>query len=267
MIGKNLLIVLVVVVLLGAGSMGYQHFKKGKDIQVHQENTFRQLTEAAKKSPRAGLDSMARAIKQYQLENKSYPPSLNALYPKYISSKSFIDDIDWDYKQQGDDFILSKRTNFGNQMRVASINKNLTIRLGGDTMLAMVEQKPEAAPTAGVADKPSKPATVKDTPVIASAKIPKPQLPLGLLPEGDKSLVAKKPEETVPLPEAKESAGEKIITYQSQTEMEIIASGLSSQFLVWKNKDGSVGFGNIQYPKTGNIDYINVNGTWYKISK
>jgi hypothetical protein len=267
MISKNLFIVLVVVVVLGAGSMGYHYFKNEKDVKVHQENTFRQLTEAAKKSPRAGLDSMARAIKQYQLENKSYPSNINALYPKYISDKSFIDEIDWDYKQQGDNFILSKRTTFGNQMRVASINKSLTIRLGTDTMFAMVDQKPAAAPTAGAAVKPSKPATVKETPVIAAAKIPKPQLPLGLLPEGDKPLVAKKPEEMVPPPEEKEAAGEKIITYTSQTEIEIIASGLSSEFLVWKNRDGSVGFGNIQYPETDHIDYINVNGTWYKISK
>ena len=35
----------------------------------------------------------------------------------------------------------------------------------------------------------------------------------------------------------------------------------------WKNKDGSVGFGNIQYPEKSDIDYINVNGTWYKVSK
>lgn len=267
MISKNLLIVLVVVVVIGAGSMGYQHFKKEKDIKVHQENTFRQLTEAAQKSPRAGLDSMARAIKQYHLEKKSYPPSLNALYPKYISDKSFIDEISWDYEQRGDNFVLSKSISYGNQTHLASINKSLTIRLGTDTMFAMVDQKPGAAPTAGAAVKPSKPATVKETPVIAAAKIPKPQLPLGLLPEGDKPLVAKKPEEMVPPPEEKKVAGEKIITYQSQTEIEIIASGLSSEFLVWKNRDGSVGFGNIQYPETGHIDYINVNGTWYKISK
>lgn len=267
MIKKNLLTVLVVVVLLAAGSMGYQYFKKEKDIKVHNENTFRQLTEAAQKSPRSGLDSMGRAIKKYYLENKSYPDSLNALYPKYISSKSFIDDVNWDYKQQGDNFVLNKSVTLGNQTRVASINKSLKIRLGTGAMFAMADQKTVATPAAGAADKISKPVTVKDSTSVLTAKISKPQPSLGMLPEGGKPLVAKRPKETVPLPATKKPAEKKIVTYQSETGIDIIASGLSSQFLVWKNKDGAVGFGNIQYPGTSDIDYINVNGTWYKISK
>ena len=267
MIKKNLLTVLVVVVVIAAGSMGYQHFKKEKDIKVHQENTFRQLTEAAQKSPRAGLDSMGKAIRKYHVENKSYPDTLNALYPKYISSKSFIDDVNWDYEQLEDNFVLKKSVTQGNQTYVASINKSLRIRFGSGTMFATADQKPITAPATGTADKTSKPATAKDSTSVAAAKTSKLQPALGLLPTGVEPLVAKRPKETVPPPETKEPAEKKIMTYQSETGIDIIASGLSSEFLVWKTKDGAVGFGNIQYPEKSDIDYINVNGTWYKISK
>ena len=43
-----------------------------------------------------------------------------------------------------------------------------------------------------------------------------------------------------------------------------IASDMSKQVLVWKNKDGTLGFGNVDYPKGDNVSDINVDGVWEK---
>ncbi len=44
-----------------------------------------------------------------------------------------------------------------------------------------------------------------------------------------------------------------------------VATTFSGKYLVWKDKDGNVGYGNIQYPEIGNISHICINGTWQKI--
>ncbi len=259
---KNILIIFVVVLVLFAGFMGYRHFSKNKEMQVHHEDTYRRMTETAQKSSRGGMANMGKALRKYYRDNNSYPAGLDALYPKYINSKSFIDDVNWDYKQQGDDFLLSKSVTRGNKTLVASINKGLKIRMGEGAMLAMVDKKTIETPAEEVIPRPSKPIIGKNT-IGAAADIAIEQQPgPGMLPgfkmPGGKPVVAKK---------LKEPAEDKVITFESETESEIIASRLSGEFLVWKNKDGTVGFGNVQYPETGDIDYTNTEGAWYKLSK
>ncbi|MBW1814417.1 MAG: hypothetical protein JRJ39_12310 [Deltaproteobacteria bacterium] len=46
-----------------------------------------------------------------------------------------------------------------------------------------------------------------------------------------------------------------------------IASCISKQTLVWKNKDGTLGFGNVDYPKGEDVSHINVNGVWQEKRK
>lgn len=43
-----------------------------------------------------------------------------------------------------------------------------------------------------------------------------------------------------------------------------IASSMEKQILVWRNKDGTLGFGNVDYPKGDNVSHINVDGEWEK---
>jgi hypothetical protein len=41
-----------------------------------------------------------------------------------------------------------------------------------------------------------------------------------------------------------------------------IASAFSTRYLVWKDKHGKLGFGNVQYPENGDASRIHVNGRW-----
>jgi len=44
-----------------------------------------------------------------------------------------------------------------------------------------------------------------------------------------------------------------------------IAPGYSKKYLVWKDKKGNIGYGNVQYPAIDSIAYICVNGNWQKV--
>jgi hypothetical protein len=41
-----------------------------------------------------------------------------------------------------------------------------------------------------------------------------------------------------------------------------IASAFSTRYLVWKDRNGKLGFGNVQYPENGDASHIHVNGSW-----
>ncbi len=41
-----------------------------------------------------------------------------------------------------------------------------------------------------------------------------------------------------------------------------IASAFSARYLVWKDKNGKLGFGNVQYPQNGDASQVHVNGSW-----
>jgi hypothetical protein len=46
-----------------------------------------------------------------------------------------------------------------------------------------------------------------------------------------------------------------------------IASSIGKQVLVWRNKDGTLGFGNVDYPKGHDVSHVNVNGQWEETRK
>jgi len=41
-----------------------------------------------------------------------------------------------------------------------------------------------------------------------------------------------------------------------------IASAFSTRYLVWKDRHGNLGFGNVQYPEISATSHIHVNGSW-----
>jgi len=45
-----------------------------------------------------------------------------------------------------------------------------------------------------------------------------------------------------------------------------IASELSARYLVWKDKHGTLGFGNVQYPEMRQTSYIHLNGSWEPVA-
>jgi hypothetical protein len=52
-------------------------------------------------------------------------------------------------------------------------------------------------------------------------------------------------------------------TGRSKAKMaETMASEFSTSCLVWKDKNGALGFGNVRYPDTTSISHVRVDGTW-----
>ena len=47
---------------------------------------------------------------------------------------------------------------------------------------------------------------------------------------------------------------------------EDFAATISTRYLVWKNKDGNLGFGNVQYPRNETISDVHVNGSWQPVA-
>jgi len=47
---------------------------------------------------------------------------------------------------------------------------------------------------------------------------------------------------------------------------EDLAAAFSTRYLVWKGKGGVLGFGNVQYPETGTISDVHVNGSWESVA-
>src|SRR6056297_3275920 len=101
-------IAFAVAVVLGVAFMVYRHVTKEEKKEAYVEKTFSQMTEAAQKSPKAGLSYMGMAIKKYHREHQKYPEQLALLYPEYIKDKGFIEEVDWEYQAQKDNFVLSK---------------------------------------------------------------------------------------------------------------------------------------------------------------
>lgn len=334
MIGKNLLTVLIAVVALCAVFFGYQHFKTSKDLEAHHKNSNSGLIEAAKKSPRAGLAQMGRAINKYYAENKSYPTNLDTLYPKYMNSKSFINDINWSYRPTGNNFLLNKSTILGNRTVVASTDKGLNVRMGASTTVALVDRKSTAVSATTTPDRTAELKTGTALEASAEDMPSKPHSPLGLPPTAGppvgKTEKAKEPEDialsksqiqTVVIDESETPSGlvselsnsylvwkdeqgylgfgnvqypridglsiatpynwfnvnrpfeeeasdtQEIMTSENENDIEATASYFSEQYLVWKDKNGNIGFGNTQYPVTEDIEYVNIDGEWFKFNR
>jgi len=52
---------------------------------------------------------------------------------------------------------------------------------------------------------------------------------------------------------------------EKQLEEKLLTAGISGQYLMWKDKNGQIGFGNVDYPEFRNIAYVHAGGNWQKI--
>ena len=252
---KKQIIFVAVVIALWAGFMVFRHFKTKGDIEEHHGEEHARITQAAKTSPRAGLAQMGSALQRYHDDNKTYPPSLNELYPKYVGSKAFIDELDWYYTRQGDNFFLSKTVVRDNARMVASMDKSLMAHVETGTMVAT------------------------PTPTLAPAEVKAPEVPIAGAPEVSvqsreefwEALRRRELGKAVrPFPQKRTSAillarRPKII---SVVEPDIVSEAerqVSERYLVWKDENGTLGFGDAQFPAT-NSRRIFDEGNWYDVT-
>lgn len=241
---KNLIIAAVVVVVLLGGFVAYRQTKGKSEGARHDEKLLAVLLKNAKANDKAGLPDMARAIKAYHKDAKAYPPGLQALYPKYIPLKAFIDEINWSYQGRGDGFTLSKSVDVRGRTMVASIDQDMKISSTGGTRVAVGPAAPQGG---GVA-----------APTLTLEQVLK---PLEMAPRTDPA-------------SAQGSGGPPPVAVRSEprtVEADAaldpwgLAGRTSRDLLVWRKADGSLGFGNVQYPQAERL-YIALSDRWYRVS-
>ena len=216
---KKYIVIVFLVLTAWIGLMGYRHFQKTKDTRKHYEETYNRMETIALKTPRGGLTQLAMVLTKYHQENKHYPSQLIDLYPKYVFSKSFLTKINWEYTSGADNFSLSKTITINNREITASIDKNLRPSMDSTVMLA----------TATPVKKTSPPPLQPTQKTITVETIPSIQQKLDVLSELE------------------------VETYIEAGSAPPVAVTLSNRYLVWKDKNGNLGFGNINYPDKKSI--------------
>ena len=251
---KKIYIILVVVVLLAGGFFGYRHFNKSKDLQANQTDTFTRLTDMAQKSPRMGLAQMGKAIKAYHLAKKSYPGSLQELYPEYMPSQSFIDEIDWEYRTNGDNFLLTKRIELGGKMLAASIDASMKATTGTATLVAGIGSRRTApSRSSGAAAGKGSAGDLKlpsGMEILAALKVPDFE-PAEIEKPGDISPLRIEP---------------RIVELDDTDTPSELAVIVGRNYLVWKHTDGHLGFGNVQYPHADRMA-IAAQDKWFNVTR
>ena len=257
---KYIIILIVVLVACGAFFL-YVRDKNAKDAANHMAKEYSRRIKAAKKSPSAGLRQMGEALNRYRDDNGAYPSKLSELYPDYIPVKEFIDDVQWHYSPREGDFILQKSVEGpGKKVLTASIRSDLRPAPASGTMLASSE-KPKNSQIEP-ADEPSAKESTERM-ILASTTMPSP-IVKPVLPEL-KTEMNQTDDEAQDNLESSEPEPEPFPTHQLSDKREFIKR-LRDGVLVWKNEDGSLGFGNIQYPLSEDLTIYD-GGEWVQIRR
>jgi hypothetical protein len=263
-VDKKYLIVIVVTVVAAAGFFILKNQKNEKRLRTHRSQQYNRMIEVANKSPMAGLNHMGRALNEYKEEMGAYPAELAALYPKYIPVEAFIDEIQWYYEPRDDDFYLRKTYKTKN-------NKVLTAAIGSDLMLQQASMvtsidkpKQTSAPTATkfVTKKPEARIT------LVSETRPRPIMETDATGLHSSRRQTTGPKPGIPqesLSPQKSSPYEpKLVSTAQLSEAEQFVERVKGNFLVWKKEDGTLGFGNVQYPNSEEM-IIYDKGEWIQI--
>ena len=269
---KSLIIILIAATTALGSYLVYSNMKHG-EIKRQQQDTRNRMVDLAKKSPKSGLAQMARAVNRYYADNKSYPPDLKSLFPKYIKTKAFIDGIDWSYKPSGNGFLLSKSITKNGQHFTASIDDLL--RFTTDKKIMLASRSPEGASEQKrstvvsrrkekVSSMVSKVNEIDDdaqTVVRSNTQAQSAEETMdliGIQKQPETSEESDEEEKITQLPEQKEPA---LIVKVVGSRTELIADA-GNRYLVWIGRDGHIGFSNVQYPDSEKIGYYYLGGKW-----
>jgi hypothetical protein len=252
---KKQIIFVSVVIALWAGFMAFRHFREKGDIKEHHAVEHARITEAARTSPRAGLAQMGSALQRYHDDNNTYPPTLKELHPKYVSNKAFIDELDWYYTRQGDNFFLSKTVVRDNKRMVASVDKSLMPRVETGVMVATPIPTPEPAEV-----------ETPEAPITGT-----PEISIQSREEFWEALRRRELDKAAqPLPQKRTSAillarRPKIISVVEPGVVSEAEREVSQKYLVWKDNDGTLGFGDAQFPAATSRTVFD-EGNWYDVT-
>ena len=133
---KKYYIIIGVVIVLWAGFFAYRIHKNKNELTTHHKKTYDRLLARAKIIPQAGLTQMVDALNRYHEKNKSYPASLEMLYPDFMPSQAYIRELEWAYEPKGTNFMLSKTIVRDNERLVASMDNKKMLAMGTSVMVA-----------------------------------------------------------------------------------------------------------------------------------
>ncbi len=251
---KKYVIAIGVLMIVWVGFMAYRHYVGNQEGDDYRAKEHSRITVIAKQSPRAGLGQMGRALQKYYEENRAYPSSLEKLYPKYVGNKSFIDEIDWYYEPKGDDFYLSKTIVRDNKRMMAFLDKGLRPRVETGVMVAAPTPAPGPAEVRG----PEGPVAEKAEISVRSREEFWDALRLRQK-GGVSAYLARR--DRLRIVSAMRPQVVSVVQYEVSSSVE---TELSQKYLVWKDKGGILGFGNVEYPASGRQN-IYAMGSWYDV--
>ena len=241
---KKYFIILAISIVAAIGFFIFKNHKNEEELTAHRDQQYGSLIELANKSSIAGMSQMGEALNKYREEKGAYPAKLAELYPDYIPFKEFIDDIQWYYEPRGEDFYLSKTYTAANNKDVtAAIGSDLRLRHG--SMVASFDDKPKHK---------AKPADIQPQPslTMALAKNPAPHAETdssGSHSNRRHTATAEtgNPQKSVST-QRRSPYTRELVSMAKLSEEEQFVKRVKGNFLVWKKEDGTVAFGNVQYP-------------------
>jgi hypothetical protein len=302
---KNYIFVFLAVIIVAGIFFYFRDRTTSEETLKIRSEAFIKLTELAKKVPQTGLTQMAGAIERYHKKNQKYPAKLEELYPEFIPYQKFIEEIEWYYEPRGENFFLTKTITQRDKQVVASIDKNMTPQIGAGTEVASVSKSVKTEKTTPIlALKPietiqpidplttvePEPESIIEQPEVVS--MVEGEIGHGIPSEISRNLLVWKDKNgvlgfgnviypntrsltiykdgnwiNIKKPETQGSQLDPSVTPPSKPQKgsEVIATDYSKKYLVWKDKKGNIGYGNVQYPPIDKIAFICVNGNWQKV--
>jgi len=260
------IIALIVVIIAAGAFFVYMDYSEEKELKEHNIQQFKRIAEIAKKSPQAGLNHMAKALNNYKKEQGIFPVKLTDLYPNYIPEKEFIEDLDWHYEVKGNTFYLKKTIHINDNTTLeAAIGSDLKLIQKPGTMVASTGPVKTKSPAQADTKQVQK-TTEKETTAVSEEK---PELVAMSTTQMTSDLQTTKADsgssQENNMNQEDLLPDKKSFTTKELGKEEQYIRDVSSNLLVWKNDNGTLGFGNIQYPNDKNIQIL-VNGKWRSVS-
>ncbi|MCD4744621.1 MAG: hypothetical protein K8R67_19330 [Desulfobacteraceae bacterium] len=246
------LVILFIIVAIGGGLYFFQKHRQNKDLQTHKTQQLQRITKIAQKSGTAGLVAMASAINKFYQVKGHYPKTLINLYPQFIPHKPFISTIKWQYHPEKNSYLLQKSA--GAERGVASIGPDLRLRTGDDVsvtpakMVASVDKStsPKKSKTPQKSVKKTGGINVSQAGSDPKKNTKNNQL-AKLSTQGSVKITENinLREESTPY---KSDLLSSVVKKKLNKNEEFLRSFDGDNFYIWKSKDGTIGFSNMQYP-------------------
>ena len=257
----KIVILLVILILVGAGVYLMQKNKQDKALTTHNQKKFEQLREAAKTSSASGLYEMTAAIKKYHKAKGQYPKKLMDLYPEYIPDRAFISTLNWEYTQEKGSFLV-KRAIKGKRL-YSAMGPDMKFQRGKqqgadpEQVIVSSGQRQQARKEkASVFSK--KPGFTTQTPKKTMADLLTSRTRKRREAGGDDALSRLKKQEPDVV----------IVKKSLENHEKFLLSLDGDKLYIWKTRDGIIGFSDIQYPDVAALT-IYKNQSWleYKAGK